>query len=695
MPAGTFAKSLLLSLLSFVAASLLFVSGLLDPFELKAYDFFSRHLSPAALSNSIVIVAVDQQSVDALAKQDVLWPWPRQVYAPIIEYLSEADAIFIDILFTEHSSYGMEDDRIFSAAIKKAANVYLPVFLREKGSLTAYEKQIAAKIGLPDKLPAFGSYCSMLLPIDLLSIGAAGHGNVMIKPDGDGIYRSVPLVFQTTEFSIPHFVLPYLLRQKLVTILDRDVYAGDRKVPLSGNTLLLRYSLHPEPFKVLSAADIIQSSLDSSSGKQPALKKAFFKGKKIFIGLTAAGLLDLKPTAITAVSTGVHIHATTLENLINKNFIAPLGMLPTELFMFFLSLSVVVFVLRYHSLSISLGILLFSLIFSLLVPAILFRNSYYLNAIPPLLSAMLSFAIATAYSYAVEGKQRRFIKKTFSQYMDRTLVEHVLQHPEVIQPGGHQQRVTVFFADIAGFTTLAERISPEEVALVLHNIFNEFTEVIIKNRGVIDKYIGDCVMAFWGAPLSSGCDETDACHAALQCMDALRGLNQSFISQDLPEISMRIGIHTGTAIVGNLGSDRLFDYTVVGDTVNLASRLESINKIFRTRIIVSEETMSATGDAFFFRELGLIEVKGKSKSVRIFELKGNRDDSDAAEMQRNISRFHEGLDCFRRQEWIKAEEIFSRAADDGPSAFYRPRCEVLASTDTLTEGWDIIKMTEK
>ena len=695
MPASTFKKSLLLSLLSFAAVSLLFVSGLLDQFELKAYDFFARHLNPASLSDSIVIVAVDQQSLDALAKQDILWPWPRQVYAPIIEYLSEADAVFIDILFTEHSSYGMEDDRIFSEAIKKAANVYLPVFLREKGSLTAYEKQIATKICLPDKLPAFGAYCSLLPPIDLLSTGAAGHGNVMIKPDGDGIYRRVPLVFQATEYSIPHFILPYLLKEKLVTVQDRDIYAGDRKVPLSDNTLLLRYSLHLEPFKVLSAADIIQYSLDSSSGKEPLLKKAFFKKKKILIGLTAAGLLDLKPTAITAVSTGVQIHATTLENLINRNFIAPLGIVPTELFMLFLSLSVVVLVLRYHSLSISFGVLLFSLIGSLLVPAILFKNSYYLKAIPPLLSAMLSFAIATAYSYAVEGKQRRFIKKTFSQYMDRTLVDHILQHPEVIQPGGHRQRVTVFFADIAGFTSLAERISPEEVARVLHSIFNAFTEVIIRNRGVIDKYIGDCVMAFWGAPLSSGCDETDACHAALECMAALRGLNQSFNSQDLPEISIRIGIHTGAAIVGNLGSDRLFDYTVVGDTVNLASRLESINKVFRTKIIVSEEAMSGTGDTFFFRELGLIEVKGKSKAVRIFELKGNRDDTDAAEMQKDISRFHEGLDFFRRQEWIKAEEIFSRAADDGPSAFYRPRCEVLARTDTLTEGWDIIRMTEK
>jgi len=695
MPAGTFKKSLLLSLLSFAAASLLFVSGLLDPFELKAYDIFSRHLNPAFVTDSIVIVTVDQQSLDALAKQDIPWPWPRQIYAPIVEYVSEADAVFIDVLFTEHSSYGMEDDRIFSEAITKAGNIYLPVFLIEKGSLTAYEQQMAAQICIQDTVKAFGAYCSLLPPLDVFSAGAAGHGNVMIKPDGDGIYRRIPLVFQTDKYLIPHFILPYLLKEQLVTMHDGDIYAGVRKVPLSEYTLLLRYSLHPEPFKVLSAADIIQSSLSSSSGKQPVLTKAFFKGKKIFIGLTAAGLLDLKPTAISPVSTGAHIHATTIENLINRNFITPLGFLPTELFMFLLTLSVVVFVLRYHSLSISLGVFLFSLILSLAVPAFLFKNSYYLKAIPPLLSAMLSFAIASAYSYAVEGKQRRFIRKTFSQYMDRTLVEHILKHPEVIQPGGHQQRVTVFFADIAGFTALAERIAPEEVALVLHRIFNAFTEVIIRNRGVIDKYIGDCVMAFWGAPRSVHCDEADACHAALQCMAALHDLNSSFISEDRPAISMRIGIHTGTAIVGNMGSNRLFDYTVVGDTVNLASRLESMNKAFKTRIIVSQETMSGTGDAFFFREVGLIEAKGKSEAVRIFELKGNRNDTDAAEMQTDIASFHEGLACFRKREWQKAIMLFGASPDDGPSAFYRARCEILAGTDILTEGWDIIRMTEK
>ncbi len=695
MQTDMFRKSLLLTLPCFAAAALLFFSGLFDPFELKAYDFFSRTLSAASQSENIVIVAVDQQSIDALAAQDVPWPWPRQVYEPIVEYLSEADAVFIDVLFTEHSSYGMEDDRILSEAIKKTGNVYLPVFLMEKGSLTADEKQLAALICLQGTVQTHGSYCSLLAPIDLLSSGAAGHGNVMIKPDGDGIYRRAPLIFKTAEYSIPHFILPYLLKEKIVAIRGGEVYAGDRKVPLAENRLLLKYSSHPEPFKVLSAREIIRYSQDVDAGKQPLLQKGFFRNKKVFIGYTAPGLADIKPTAVTPAGTGVEIHATTLENLMNRNFIVPLGILPTGLFMFFLSFAVIAMVLRYHSLAISLTVLFLSLFISLLVPAMLFKSSYYLKAIPPLLSVTLSFAVGIAYSYAVEGKQRRFIKKTFSQYMDRTLVEHVLEHPEIVQPGGHQQRVTVFFADIAGFTTLAERLGPEEVALVLHSIFNAFTEVIIRNRGVIDKYIGDCVMAFWGAPLKTGSDESDACRAALECMTALGDLNRTFASKGLPPISMRIGIHTGDAIVGNLGSDRLFDYTVVGDTVNLASRLESINKVFHTRVIVSEETRSAAGDDFMLRELGLIEVKGKTRAVRIYELKGTMHDPDAAELQSGISAFHEGLDCFRKQDWGRAGEIFSRAKDDGPSAFYRARAEVLARTNTLTEGWDIIKMTEK
>jgi adenylate cyclase len=321
-----------------------------------------------------------------------------------------------------------------------------------------------------------------------------------------------------------------------------------------------------------------------------------------------------------------------------------------------------------------------------------------MNVISPLGSLISSFIVSIAYSYATEGKERRFIKKTFSQYMDGTLVEHVLGNPQLIKPGGQKRRVTVFFADIAGFTSIAERVSPEDIARILHTILNTLTEVIIERKGVIDKYIGDCIMAFWGAPLSTKEDELHACSAALRCIASLTEINRKFREEGFSEIAIRIGMHSGDAIVGNLGSDRLFDYTVVGDTVNLASRLESVNKLFKTRIIVSEATLKTAGDGFLVRELGLIEVKGKTVPVKIFELMEERSDltNDKKGM---VELFHEGLTLFRERKWADAMESFGRILKkypgDGPSEFYKKRCECMMAQPQLTEDCHIIKMTEK
>ena len=699
MSISTFRKIALLSGLTFGLSSLLFLSGLLDTFELRAYDYLSRHLNPRSTSDQIVIAAIDQKSISALAGEGISWPWPRQVYAPLIEHLSEADAVFMDILFTEDSSYGVADDTVFSESMQKAGNVYLPLLLTDtREALSSHDAELAQKISMDGPIASEISSRSLIAPLEQFSSASAGLGNVMIRPDEDGIYRRTPLFFQTAEYTIPHFVLPYLLEKKFVTVHENRAYTSGREIPLSGGMMLLRYSRDAYPFRTISAADIIQSHLESIAGKEPLLKKESFRGKIIFVGLTAPGLYDLKPTAVTPVSTGVHIHATTLDNLIRQNYLTQLSIYPVILFMLAISVMVVSSVLRYHSLATSTAVFSIAVLTALAAPALMFSYGLYLRVMPALITAVLSFAIAAAYSYAVEGKQRRFIKRTFDQYMDRTLVEHVLENPELIRPGGRKKRVTVFFADIAGFTTLAEQLPPEEAALILHAIFNAFTEVIIRNRGVIDKYIGDCVMAFWGAPVSSGQDESSACRAAIECMEALQDLNVSFAARGLPSVSMRIGIHTGEALIGNLGSDRLFDYTVVGDTVNLASRLESVNKVFGTRIIMSRETFAGTADLFLARELGRIEVKGRSSAAAIYELVGFR--KSAAENTRNmVSLFQDGLELFRRGEWQQAGEIFSRVLgyipEDGPSAFYLKRCASPAGTTSLTGCSDIITMTEK
>jgi adenylate cyclase len=693
-------KIIILSISSFIVSLLIFLSNALGTFELKAYDLFSRYLNPARPSDNTVIVQIDQTSIDALSREGITWPWPRQIYAPIIEYLSQADAVFIDELFTEASSYGQEDDMIFAEAIKKASNVYLPVFLtRQEKTMTSEDEQFIKHISINDKISAASTFNSAITPIDVLKSSIRGAGNVTISPDEDGVYRRIPLIFGLKQYIIPHFLLGYLIGKGVVEIIQNSIYSQGTQIPLTDGKLLLRYYRENNPFKVFSAVDILSSYRDINVSTNPSVKKDFFKGKVVFIGLTAAGLYDLKPTSVSSISTGVLIHATTLDNIIKRNFIKPVSRIFVIILMLLISLFIGYSVLRSHSLLINLSLFLISLSIILLIPVVLFRGAIYMNIISPVTSLILSFIISIAYSYAVEGRERRFLSRTFSQYMDTKVADYLLRNPALIKPGGQQRRVTVFFADIAGFTSISEKASPEKIATILHRVLNSLTEVIIGGNGVIDKYIGDCIMAFWGAPLDTDKDEINACYSAIRCMEALGEINKEFRDEGLSEIAIRIGIHSGDAIAGNLGSDRLFHYTVIGDAVNLASRLESVNKFFKTRIIISEDTYQKTDNLLFTRELGSIGVKGKTVPIKIFELIGEGENiqSDKGQM---VTLFQQGMAYYKEKKWREAIETFTKILEiypqDGPSELYKKRCEDLMSNSShLTEDWNVIKFTEK
>ena len=690
---------ILLILVSFSLSLAVAASGLFKGFEHKAYDLLSRTCNPREAPGSFVMVKVDQASLDSLSREGITWPWPRQVYAALIEYLSEAEAVFLDILFLEPSSYGHHDDLMLAEAMKAASHVYLPLALtNRKEGLTDNERAFVEQHAVRERVASGPAFRSALLPIELLRPATEGAGSVTMRPDEDGVYRAVPLLFNVDKYTVPHFVLAQLLRRGIVTVKEGELYNGDAKIPLSGGRLLLRYPRGDEPFASLSAADILKAHADAAASRVPSVGKEHFRGKRVFIGLTAAGLFDLKPTAVSPVAAGAEIHAVTLENILNRNFIYPLSLWYAVAFMALICAFITSFVMRHQSLIANGIVLLAAGMIVVGIPAAAFTYGFYLPAVPPALSLVVSYGMASAYSYATEAKERRFIRRVFSQYMDDRVVRHILRHPEIIQPGGQKGFVTIFFMDIAGFTSLAESLSAEKTASMLFTVLDGFTEAVIAEGGVIDKYIGDSIMAFWGAPLRTENDEIRACAAALRCIAMLEQINERFSSEGLPPISVRIGIHSGDVIVGNLGSSRLFDYTVVGDPVNITSRLESANKLFHTKIIVSEETWMKTEDRFLARELGLIELKGKSRLLRIFELVGNA--GEATDAQRvAIHAFNSAVASFqdgRIQEALAVfEEVLCRLPGDGPSAFYAARCRDLLRQPALTEDWKIVKMIEK
>jgi adenylate cyclase len=640
-----------------------------------------------------VIVQVDQQSLDSLAADGVTWPWPRQMYAPVFERLAQADAVFVDINFSEPSSYGNEDDLIMAEAMNKSGNVFLPVFATaNKRNLDAAGQSFLDRLTVRDAPKPSLSLPYAITPIAPLAASAHGGGNAMIKPDRDGVYRRLPLLFQVADRTLPQFVLGRLLEQHLITVTSGELVRNGVPLPLDEGALLVRFPRVAQPYRTIPVVDLIS---EAGAARYPA---DFFTGKKVFIGLTAAGLYDMKPTAVSAVTSGVSVNAATLDALLNGGFFTCVPLAATMLFMAVIAVSVCGFVLTHTSMRANLVLMLGMSIVTAGLPAVLFNRGWYLTLLPPLAALVTSFAAASIFSYATEGRERRFIRRAFSQYMDETVVAHLLKNPELIKPGGQRRRVTVFFADIAGFTTIAEKFPPEETALMLHDVLNAVSEEVIRYHGVIDKYIGDCVMAFWGAPLDSPDAGRDACRAALASLQALELVNQGFVARGLGTISMRVGLHTGDAIVGNLGSDRLFDFTVIGDTVNLASRLESANKYFSTRIMISEDTLQDAGDGFLVRELGLIAVKGKVHPVRIYELLAEQG-SAPEELLHWAGDYRRAMGLFHNRRWQEAGGLFQSLLalqpQDGPAAYYLNWCGECQKNTPLTDDWNVIHMKDK
>jgi adenylate cyclase len=330
--------------------------------------------------------------------------------------------------------------------------------------------------------------------------------------------------------------------------------------------------------------------------------------------------------------------------------------------------------------------------------ALAFHQNVWVDAVLMLLSFGFAFAVTTAFSYATEGRQKRQIKQAFSHYMSDLLIQDLLKNPEKLRLGGERKVLTVFFSDLAGFTSLSEKLNPEEVVTLLNRYLTAMTDIILSSGGIIDKYEGDAIMAFWGAPLPQEDHAVRACHAAVDNQLRLASLREEFAQAGLPPVHARIGINTGEMIIGNMGSSQRFDFTVIGDQVNLASRLEGAGKEYGASIIISEETCRQAVGHIEVRELDLLQVKGREKPVRIFELLGRKEELTEG-LAEAMRVFSEGLEHYRNRRWAEAMASFRRVQQlkpgDGPSETLTRRCEVYLK-EPPPEDWDgVFRLTRK
>jgi len=507
--------------------------------------------------------------------------------------------------------------------------------------------------------------------IAVVGSGAAGFGYFNQLPDADGLYRSIQLLIRFRGEIYPSLALEsvsYYLDEPLKVDIKQfgisSISMGSRSIPADEQgKISLAYYGPSGTVPTVSAADVI-------AGRLPV---GTLSGKVAFVGVTETGIADLRSTPFDPVLPGVEISATFAANALEGKFIThdsrTLGiemgailLMPLLLALFLASVP--------STLKGLAGFLLISTGY-LGMNFILFSfQRMDLSIAYPLLPLVITYLGGETYRNLVVERKGRYLKKAFSSYVSPELVDEIVKNPGRLQLGGEKRKISILFSDIRGFTTLSESLAPEDLVKLLNDYLSPMTRIVMEERGTLDKFIGDAIMALFNAPLDLPGHPTCACRAAVRMIKRLQELNEDFSSRGLPRIDIGIGIHTGEAVVGNMGADTRFDYTAIGDSVNLASRLEGLNKFYGTHILVSETTWEqAVGSGLLFREVDLVLIKGKVKPVAVYEL--------LIENNENIRQFERALLLFRSLDFEPAAMKFKALAEetgDPVAEIYLERC---------------------
>ena len=690
-------KKLALGLIAgVIGASLalfLFLPGWLDVWEAKTWDWrVGAMAKPAKTTDSIRLILLDQNSLDWAKEENGLsWPWPREVYNAVIQYCqrSGAKALAFDVLFTEPSKYGVDDDRAFAAAIHDFKYFVGAVSLSQsEGSerrWPAFAPEPAFKVlGLDEWLSATGVsdtvFSRATFPIPEISAGAGILGDVHLNPDRDNVYRRAALFHVFDGRVLPSLALGcYLVAQQDIPlkIIKGRFSIGNQEVPIDhrGN-VILNFRGPAGTHKTYSAASVIQSELRIQKGEKPTITDPdAFKDAYVFFGFSAPGLYDLRPTPVSGIYPGVAINATMLDNLLANDFMRPV---PTALV---IGMTLLIALLAGLATSSVSGIFKSTLVyvFFIAMPVILcliaYREGFWLPLVVQETGVAFTLFSAGLIYYTTEGRQKMFIKNAFKQYLSPAVIEELIQHPENLKLGGERRMLSIFFSDLEGFTGISEGLEPEVLTAMLNDYLSAMTDIIHEEGGTVDKYEGDAIIAFWNAPLQQADHARRCVRAALRCQSRLAEMRPMFRERLGRDLKMRIGINSGPAIVGNMGSHTRFDYTMIGDAVNLAARLEGINKQFGTYTMISQSTMEQMDSAFPVRELSRVAVVGRKEAVVVYEPLLSE---DVESRQNQLARFSEGLALFYRGDFPGSVAVFSELADADPAArSYVTKCREL------------------
>jgi len=670
------AASFLLTLLIFFFSQTPF----LQDTELKMLDYrFQLDPAEEKADTNVVIIAIDDSSLDFFSENGISWPWPRSFYAYALDYLTIAKArsVIFDMQFYEkdierEETTADQTDQTFADAIKNNGKVYLGAQLLE--DKTAVNSKVY-DYATSENIQGLETYLGIRAPIEPFLNNNRSIGIINSEPDNDGIIRRVDTIFKLND--------NYFAQMAYRVWMDQ--YETDVKIPVDkkGKYLLNWYGQNA--FKTYPFKALIASASAYMQNEPTLIPLSNFKDKHVIFGATAAGLYDLKSNSYSKIMPGMEIWATALSNYINHDFITVAHDLINFLITLFIVFMIMYLITKYLPTKANLFILLL-LIIVISVNFILWKSSrIQLNFTMQIFGFILAYLIINTLSYLLEGRSRREIRKIFTRYLHNDVIKQLEDDPDKVQLGGKEITATVLYTDIYDFTTLSETKTPSELVHDLNEYFRKLIDFIFMNNGLLDKYTGDGIMALFGAPIEREDHSLLACNAAFAHLQYRRELQkkQSLTAIEKLHIQTRIGINSGPLVAGNIGGEKRMDYTAIGDTVNTASRLEGVNKLYKTNIIISQTAYENVKEQFICRELDSLMVKGKTKPTRIFEIIDKRSDNDNEAEYEWIDKYENALKLYREGEWQKAGELFEQLANDP----YNDNASQVLFTRCMYCGW--------
>jgi len=699
--------------------------------ELRALDYRLKQRDMSEHSPDIAIVAVDNKSLERYGR----WPWPRARVAEVIDRISAAkpSVIGVDGVWSEEATecnvgaFGTEvsagcrgeltqalgssrsGDQKLADAIAASGGIVLGYFFdfdRRSESSSKWEGEGAYAIvrseagGIGENRVRLATAVTRNLP--MINDAAKSRGYFNFFPDSaDGLFRRVPMVIRFAG----RMVTPLSLTMLAVHWPERplsigfgpfgvtSIKLGNESIPVADDgQMLLNYRGRQKTFPHYSASDLIDGQVPAEA----------LRDKFVLVGVTATAVGDIRATPLDGIYPGVEIHATALDNILRRDFVsqaADKGLTWASL----ADVGVILFgtLLLAYSLRYLRGVR-GALVAAVIMAAFLGGSQTFfsqsgvaLRVVYPTLAFALTYLAVSVHHYVAAERETRETRRMLDLYLSPSVARELSLHPEMIKLGGEKSERTVLFSDVKSFTSISERLAPEDLVELLNLYLGDMTDMVFAHDGMLDKYIGDGLMAVWGAPLPQVDHAARACHAALGMVERLHHVNEHGARRGWPELKIRIGLNSGEMVFGNMGSARHLSLTVMGDNVNLASRLEGISKLYGTTIIAAEATVQSAGDEFLMRELDWVRVRGKTQPVRIYELLGLRTHMDG--WAPVLRHFADGLEAFRGQRWEEAGTAFEAAMHqrpgDGPSELYLRRCQQYMQQPPAA-SWEAVTLAE-